>query len=65
MSNYTLQDLIDRWKQEKATPEQAIGQMLQWLRIHDERLRELERARREAAPPNSPPSKTTSRNTIG
>lgn len=54
MSHYTLEELIARWKKEEVTPEQVIGQMLQWLRVHDERLRELERERREAGEPQRP-----------
>ena len=49
MSHYPLDDLIARWKKETVTTEQALGQLLQLLRVHDERLRELERWRREEA----------------
>ena len=49
MSHYTLDELIMRWKKETVMADQVIGQLLQLLRVHDERLRELERARREAA----------------
>ena len=58
MSHYTLDELIARWKQETVTAEQVIGQLLQMLRVHDERLRELERVRREAAPPAARPTET-------
>ncbi len=51
MNHYTLDELIARWKKESVTVEQVIGQLLQLLRVHDERLRQLERARREAAAP--------------
>jgi hypothetical protein len=56
MSHYALDELIARWKKETVTADQVIGQLLQMLRVHDERLRELERARREAAQPGSPPA---------
>jgi len=46
MSNYSLDELITRWEQEKLTTEQVIGQMLLMLRSLTERVRELERWRR-------------------
>ena len=42
MSHYTLDELIERWKREQLTTEQAIGQILQLLK-------ELERRMKEAA----------------
>jgi hypothetical protein len=53
VSHYTLDELIARWKKGTVTVEQVIGQLLQLLRVHDERLRELERARREGTAPPS------------
>ena len=44
MSNYTIDELIARWKREELTIEQVIGQILLLLKDHDRRLR-------EAAPP--------------
>ncbi len=45
MGNYTLDELITRWEQEKLTTEQAVGQMLLLLRSLVERMQELERWR--------------------
>ena len=44
MSNYTIEELIARWKREELTIEQAIGQILLLLKEQERRLR-------EAAPP--------------
>jgi hypothetical protein len=44
VSNYTIEELIARWKREELTIEQAIGQILLLLKEQDQRLR-------EAAPP--------------
>ena len=44
MSNYTIDELIARWKREELTIEQVIGQILLLLKEHDRRLR--------AAPPH-------------
>jgi len=44
VSNYTIEELIARWKREELTIEQAIGQILLLLKEQDRRLR-------EAAPP--------------
>lgn len=43
MSNYTLDELVERWKHEDLTPEQMIGQLLLLLRRIEERIHELER----------------------
>jgi hypothetical protein len=40
MSNYTIEELIARWKREELTIEQVIGQILLLLKEHDRRLRE-------------------------
>ena len=40
MSNYTIEELIARWKREELTIEQAIGQILLLLKEQDRRLRE-------------------------
>ena len=56
MSQYTLEELITRWKQEDMTADQMIGQVLLVLQAMHQRLRELERQRPpsvEGAP--SPP----------
>ena len=43
MSHYTIEELIARWKREELTAEQTIGQILQLLREHERRMRELAR----------------------
>ena len=40
MSNYTIEELIARWKREELTVEQVIGQILLLLKEQDRRLRE-------------------------
>ena len=45
MSNYTIEELIARWKREELTVEQMIGQILLLLKEQERRLR-------EAAPPH-------------
>jgi len=40
VSNYTVEELIARWKREELTIEQAIGQILLLLKEQDQRLRE-------------------------
>ena len=40
MSNYTVEELIARWRNEALTVEQMIGQILQVLRVHEQRLKE-------------------------
>ena len=40
MSNYTIEELIARWKREEITIEQVIGQILLLLKEQDRRLRE-------------------------
>ena len=50
MSNYTIEELIARWKREELTIEQVIGQILLLLKEQDRRLREAAQqthARRE------------------
>lgn len=50
MSNYTIEELIARWKREELTIEQVIGQILLLLKEQDRRLREVapqSHARRE------------------
>jgi hypothetical protein len=44
MSHYTLEELIARWRKENLTVEQMIGQILQVLRVHEQRLKEVGRA---------------------
>ena len=43
MSHHTIEELIELWRHEKLTAEQAIGQILQVLREHERRLRESRR----------------------
>jgi hypothetical protein len=43
VSNYTIEDLIARWKKDELTVEQVIGQVLLLLREHERRLREVAR----------------------
>jgi hypothetical protein len=53
MSHYTVEELIARWKKETMTAEQMIGQILQVLRVHEQRLKEYGRA--TMAPEDDPP----------
>jgi hypothetical protein len=43
MSHHPIDELIELWRREKLTAEQAIGQMLQVLHDHERRLREVAR----------------------
>jgi hypothetical protein len=43
VSNYTIEDLIARWKKDELTVEQVIGQVLLLLREHERRLRDVAR----------------------
>jgi hypothetical protein len=45
VSQYTLEELIVRWKQEEMTADQMIGQILLVLQTVLQRQRELERQR--------------------
>ncbi len=45
VSQYTMEQLITRWKQEEMTADQMIGQVLLVLQAMHQRLRELERQR--------------------
>jgi len=47
MGTYSLEELIRLWRQEKLTPEQAIGQILLLLRELQRRLQELEQRLRQ------------------
>jgi len=47
MGTYSLEELIRRWRLGHLTMEQAIGQILLWLKDLSERLGELERDRWE------------------
>jgi hypothetical protein len=40
VSNYTIEELITRWRREELTVEQVIGQILLLLKEQDRRLRE-------------------------
>ena len=53
MSNYTVEELIARWRNEALTVEQMIGQILQVLRVHEQRLKESGRG--APAPEDEPP----------
>jgi hypothetical protein len=53
MSHYTVEELIARWRKEALTVEQMIGQILQVLRVHEQRLKESGRA--TTAPEGEPP----------
>jgi hypothetical protein len=53
MSHYTVEELIARWKKETMTAEQMIGQILQVLRVHEQRLKEVGRA--ITVPESEPP----------
>jgi hypothetical protein len=39
VSHYTIEELIELWRGEKLTTEQAIGQILQVLHAQEQRLR--------------------------
>ena len=54
MSHYTFEELIARWRNEALTVEQMIGQILQVLRVHEQRLKEVGRA--GPAPTGEPPA---------
>ena len=43
MSQYTLEELINRWRQEELTSEQMIGQLLLALAALQQRVRDVER----------------------
>ena len=43
MSNYTIEELIARWRREELTVEQVIGQILLVLKDQEQRLRESAR----------------------
>ena len=43
MSNYSIEELIIRWKREELTIEQMIGQMLLVLKEQEQRLRAITR----------------------
>ena len=58
MSHYTVEELIARWKKETMTAEQMIGQILQVLRVHEQRLKESGRA---ITAPEGEPSQTARR----
>jgi hypothetical protein len=55
MSHYTVEELIARWKKESITAEQMIGQILQVLRVHEQRLKESGRpiSALEGEPPSA------------
>jgi hypothetical protein len=44
MSHYTLDELIARWTREELTAEQAIGQILLWLKEQERRRKETANA---------------------
>lgn len=46
MGIYNLEELIRRWRLGHLTIEQAIGQILLWLKDLSERLGELERSKK-------------------
>ena len=48
MGAYPLPEIIRLWEQDRLTPEQAIGQILQHLQSLAERLAALERTRSRA-----------------
>ena len=50
MSNYTIEELIARWRREELTVEQVIGQILQLLREQERRLKEQRTAASGPAP---------------
>ena len=43
MSKYSLPELINRWRQERVTVEQVIGQLLQHLSAMQQQLAELQK----------------------
>jgi len=58
MSHHTLEDLVELWKREKLTVEQMIGQVLQVLLTHQQRMRDFERRLPPSDAPTTPPSTT-------
>jgi hypothetical protein len=55
MSNYTIEELIVRWRREELTVEQMIGQILLVLKEHEQRVRAIARPAVSAdAPPAKP-----------
>ena len=55
MSNYTIEELIIRWRREELTVEQMIGQILLVLKEHEQRVRAIARPAAGAdAPPAEP-----------
>jgi hypothetical protein len=55
MSNYTIEELIIRWRREELTVEQMIGQILLVLKEHEQRVRAIVRPAASAdAPPAEP-----------
>jgi hypothetical protein len=58
MGAYPLETVIDMWRVDRLTPEQAIGQILLLIQERDERFQELEgrvSALRQALNGNSEP----------
>ena len=53
MSNYTIEELIVRWRREELTIEQMIGQILLILKEQEQRVRALTRPASSDAPPAS------------
>ena len=47
MGRYTLEQLIEYWRTEQLTVEQAVGQILQFLLEYRQRIEELENRLRE------------------
>lgn len=43
MGTYGLEEVISRWRRERLTTEQTVGQILLLLRDFEERLRALEK----------------------
>jgi hypothetical protein len=60
MSHYTVEELIARWRNEALTVEQMIGQILQVLRVHEQRLKDVGRAAptSQGEPPESRQERT-------
>ena len=54
MSNYTVEELIARWKREELTVEQVIGQILLVLKDQEQRLREAARSPSGGSQPSEP-----------
>jgi glutamate 5-kinase len=50
-NQYPLSELIKRWEREELTVEQAVGQILLWVKDLSKRVRQIEQVRPEQSGP--------------